>query len=590
MKRMRLRTIRVGWSRVSGLLLLLALLSLRVADPGLIADLRLRAFDLFQQIKPREAVPQPVAIIDINDASIAELGQWPWPRDRIAEIVRRVADDGAVAIAFDIVFSEPDRLSPPRISEDNSSLPAGVRAELAALPDTDKTLARTFSLRPVILGQTSVRSATATPEQSRTLVDTPHATIGTDPSAFVPSFPDLVENLPALEAAAAGRGVFTVRPDRDGVYRRVMLLMRVEGAMRLSLSAELLRVATGGAPFAIRANEAGVDSIVVAGQAIRTEADGSVYPYLSPSDPSRFVSAADLLKGRMPDGRLNGHLVLIGTSAIGLEDFRAVPLGTAMAGVEIHAQVVENILTGSLLVRPNYAVAVELVTTAALGLLVIGLAPSLGAGWLIASSIGLLSTYAGGTYLAFSNGRLLIDPTFPLLSTGLLIMLITTNNYLREERERRQIRGAFGQYVSPQLVDVLQRNPDRLTLGGETRDLTILFTDVRGFTRISESFRENPSGLTALMNRMLTNLSDPILATGGTIDKFMGDAIMAFWNAPLPQDDHPAAACQAALDMQANIRAMNAQSDGAPLVVGIGVNTGAAVVGNMGSETRFDYT
>jgi adenylate cyclase len=393
--------------------------------------------------------------------------------------------------------------------------------------------------------------------------------------------------------------VFNVRPDPDGVFRRVPLVMSVEGRVRLGLAPELLRVATGGQPFAIRTNEAGIDGVVVAGQIVRTAGDGTVRPYLTPHDPARFVSAADLLNGRTPPGRLAGHLVLVGTSAIGLEDFRATPLGVPMAGVEIHAQLLENILSDTLLVRPNYAVAVELVSALALCLLVILLTPVLSATTLIVSSLVFLAAYGIGSYALFQSQRLLVDPSFPMLAGLVTMIFMSTANYLREERRRRRIRTAFGQYVSRDLVDRLSETEEGLTLGGETRELTLLFSDVRGFTAIAESYREDPAALTQLMNRLLTLLSNAILERGGTIDKFMGDAVMAFWNAPLPHAAHARSACAAALGMIAAVERLNrermaeARAGGVPFLpmnVGIGINTGTCTVGNMGSDMRFDYT
>ncbi|MEM1429323.1 MAG: adenylate/guanylate cyclase domain-containing protein [Pseudomonadota bacterium] len=589
-----------GAGRSVGLALVALLLALRIADPAPVAALRHASFDLFQQIAPRAPPGLPVAIVDIDDPSLAELGQWPWPRTMVADLIDRATADGAAAIALDIVFAEPDRLSPDRLAADNTGLPAPARAALAGLDSNDAVLARAVAASRVVLGETSVRSARAALPDTREPKPVPHAFLGPDPAPFLQDFPDLVQNLPALQEAASGFGVFTVRPDRDGIYRRVPLVLRVQGALRLGLSAELLRVATGGQAFAVRSNAAGIDGVVVGGQVVRTEADGTVWPHFSPHDPARFVSAADLIEGRMPAGRLAGHLVLVGTTAIGLEDFRPTPLGVPMAGVEIHAQVLENILSQSLLVRPNYAIGAELATLAILGLLVVVLVPAIAARWVIALAAGLVASWAALTWGLFETRRILLDPSWPILGTALVLVLMSTANYLREERRRAAIRTAFGQYVSPDLVARLADAPEALTLGGERRDITVLFSDVRGFTALAEGYRDDPQGLTALMNRLLNVLSAAILDHRGTIDKFMGDAVMAFWNAPLDIDDHPQASCAAALRMQADIARLNgarlseapaARGDGGrPIDVGIGINTGSCVVGNMGSDTRFDYT
>jgi adenylate cyclase len=591
---------RIGWSRLAGIALVLALLAIRIADPVFVERLRLQAFDGFQQLHPRAPAPFPVAILDVDDRSLAEIGQWPWPRTRIAEMTLKAMQAGAVAVAFDILFSEEDRLSPEKIALDNVALPPAVRAELSALPPNDAVLADAFARSRVVVGQTSVRQQAVGQDGARPPDAIPHAVMGPDPRPFMIRLPELVQNLPILEDAAAGHGVFTVLPDPDGVYRRVPVVLQVQETYRLGLSIELLRIATGGEAFAIRSNEAGIDGVVVARQLIRTERDGTVWNNFSRSDPARFVPATDLLNDRLAPGRLAGHLVLVGTSAIGLEDFRATPLGVPMAGVEIHAQVLENIMGQSLLTRPNYAIAIELVWIAVLSLLVVALAPLTPARYLVMATVSLVLSYFMFSYYMFIEYRQLIDPIFPIVALVLTTMLMSTSNYIREEMRKQQIRGAFGQYVSPDLVAELADNPERLKLGGERRELSILFTDVRGFTAISESFADDPAGLTQLMNRFLTVMSDAIMAERGTIDKYMGDAIMAFWNAPTDVADHPARACAAALTMLDEVAALNralaaeaAASPGTPvrhIDIGIGINTGTCVVGNMGSDKRFDYS
>lgn len=587
---------KIGFGRVAGLALLVALIALRIADPVFVERFRLQAFDTFQQINPRERGPTPVVILDVDDRSLAEVGQWPWPRTQIAQLTQKVMQAGAAAVAFDIIFSEPDRLSPENFALDNPALPASVRDELLMLPPNDEVLARIFSQSRVVVGQTSVRNANPSGPVGTAPLEVPHAILGPDPDRFLLQFPDLIQNLEILEKAASGHGMFTVLPDPDGIYRRVPVVMKAEGAYRLGLSIELLRVATGGDAFAIRSNDAGIDGVVVARKLIRTERDGTIWNNFSASSRDRFVSAADLLNGTIPPGRLAGHLVLVGTSAIGLEDFRATPLGVPMAGVEIHAQVLENILGNTLLYRPNYAIGLELAFIASMSLLVIALAPFLAANHLLIAAGTLIAFGIGGSYYLFAETLQLIDPTFPVASVFLSAVLMLSINYLREEVQKRQIRGAFGQYVSPDLVATLAENPEQLKLGGERRELSILFTDVRGFTTISESFKEDPTGLTTLMNRFLTTMSDAIMDQRGTIDKYMGDAIMAFWNAPLDEEDHARLSCAAALQMMHDIDDLNAQqaaeTDGKAIAIdiGIGINTGDCVVGNMGSDKRFDYS
>ena len=590
---------KFDWGRVIALGLLSFLLLVRIWDHEFIQTFRFQAFDLYQQIKPRDPDPFPVTIIDVDDKSLEEIGQWPWPRTTIADLVTKTTQAGAVATAFDIIFANPDRLSPENIAKDNEDLPEDIRAALSALPRGDTVLAQAFAQSRIIVGETSIRSEDGSDGPKREGPKVEYAFLGPDPQPFMLQFPDLVQNMPELDAQATGRGIFTVRPDTDGVFRRVPLVMTVQDQIRLGLSVELLRVATGGGAFAIKSNAAGIDGVVVARQLISTYRDGTVWPYFSPASRDRYVSAADILMGRLDPNRLRGQLVFVGTSAIGLEDFRATPLGVSMAGVEIHAQVLENILGKSMLIRPNYAIGVELVTIAVLGLLMIILVPFFGAFFTLLTTVVVMGGYTFGSFYAFTEYRLMLDPTYPTFAVAVIAMFMATANYLREEQERRRIRGAFGQYVSPDLVNQLSDDPDRLILGGERRPLSILFSDVRGFTTISESFKDNPSGLTHLMNRFLTVLSDAILHHGGTIDKFMGDAVMAFWNAPIDHPDHVRSSCRAALKMLADVEELNARREAEAaetgeeihrIDVGIGINTGDCVVGNMGSDTRFDYT
>jgi adenylate cyclase len=316
-------------------------------------------------------------------------------------------------------------------------------------------------------------------------------------------------------------------------------------------------------------------------------------------DPSIYVSATSVLDGTAPLDMIKGKLVLIGTSAVALNDLKTTPVSNVMPGVEIHAQVLEVALTKAVLSQPNYALGVELLAAFVLGFLVILFTPNLGPVTLVAVG-ALFATVLVGTSLYFyKEQRLLIDFTYPLLSTTAIYLTLIFASFVREQAQRRQIRSAFGQYISPALVEQLAHSPEKLKLGGEEREMTIMFSDVRGFTTISESYKHDPQGLTALMNRFLTPLTDAILARKGTIDKYMGDAIMAFWNAPLDDNEHQINACNAALDMLEKIDVLNkdreaeAQHGGhayIPINVGVGLNTGVCVVGNMGSNLRFDYS
>jgi adenylate cyclase len=306
-----------------------------------------------------------------------------------------------------------------------------------------------------------------------------------------------------------------------------------------------------------------------------------------------------VLEGHVAPEKIRGKLVLIGTSAVGLLDVKTTPIDPVMPGVEVHAQVLESALTRSVLSQPSYAIVIEFFAAMVLGLLVIAVAPMFGPASLVAVGALFATLLIGTSWYYYTQQRLLIDFTYPLLSTTSIYLTLIFASFVREQAQRRQIRSAFGQYLSPALVEQLAQSPEKLVLGGEEREMTIMFSDMRGFTSISETYKNDPQGLTALMNRFLTPLTNAILNRKGTIDKYMGDAIMAFWNAPLDDKAHQLNACEAALDMLERVDALNQQreieakeggSSYIPLNVGVGLNTGTCVVGNMGSDMRFDYS
>jgi adenylate cyclase len=458
-------------------------------------------------------------------------------------------------------------------------------------------LAQSISGSRVVLGQ-SAHNPYEGYQRTQDVPKAPFATIGGDPRPYLVRFPELLANIPELEKVAEGRGMFTIEPDPDGIVRRVPLVLIAQDNVVPALTLEMLRVATGQSAFLVRSHAGGIESIVVAGAQVPTDASARVWVYFSPHDDKRFVSAKDVIRGNAK-AQLAGKLVLIGTSASGLLDLRATPIQRSMPGVEVHAQVLENLLTQSSLSRPSYAEGIELLAVILLSLAIISFVPILGGKTVFFTGTGIIAALtAAAGYLFVANGYLFDLSYLVVTSLGVMTVMVFTN-YFREEAQRRQIRGAFSQYISPDLVEELAKEPERLMLGGETREITVLFSDVRGFTTISESFKADPQGLTRLMNRFLTPLSDAIMEKRGTIDKYMGDAIMAFWNAPLDDSEHARNACDAALTMIDRLdvvnaeRKMEAEEAGQifmPLNVGVGINTGVAVVGNMGSERRFDYS
>jgi adenylate cyclase len=588
---------RFGYARLACLALLVLFAAFRIADPAPVEEIRVRTFDTFQRFDPRKKAVRPVTIVDIDDKSMEKLGQWPWPRTRIADLITELTRLGAVVIAFDAVFSEPDRLNPNIAADTFRNLDEATREKLRSLPSNDQVFADAIKASRVVLGESGLPEEIA--PLDKTLPVTGIAMLGEEPQRFMFDFPGLLRNVPELEHAAAGRGLFTIRPERDGIVRRVPMIMQAQGQTMPSLTFEMLRVATGSGTILIKAEKAGIKSVGIRGLQIPTDNNGQFWVHYARNDTSIYVPAINVLEKNVAPDMIAGKLVLIGTSAVGLNDIKTTPVSRAMPGVEIHAQVLESALTGAVISQPIYGIAIEFTTALLFGLLVIAFAPAFGPVTLVALGAVFATALIGTSWYFYTQHRLLIDFTYPLMSTTAIYLTLIFSSFVREQAQRRQIRSAFGQYLSPALVEQLAQSPEKLVLGGEEREMTIMFSDVRGFTSISESYKHDPQGLTALMNRFLTPLTNAILARKGTIDKYMGDAIMAFWNAPIDDNEHEINACEAAINMLERIDELNklreeeAQHGGhayIPLNVGVGLNTGVCVVGNMGSDLRFDYS
>ena len=598
MKALLVLSARILASRRSlGLLILAALIAVRVSDPPPVEELRLRSFDLFQTIQPRSGAFRPVVIVDIDEASLNAYGQWPWPRTLVADLITRLFELQSKAVAFDVIFSEPDRTSPNEVIKYFRNLDDATRVRLSEMPSNDDVFANAIARGKVVLGQAGTRAVNA--DAPALPLETGVAVLGPDPSPHLITFPRLLRNVAQLERAAAGRGLFTISTERDGMVRRVPLIMSAEGKIVPALSVDLLRVATGAGSILIRSDQTGVRTVRVAGVDLPTDENGRVWVHFAPHDMSRYVSAKDVIEGKAPAEAFAGKLVLLGTSAIGLLDVKTTPVHPAMPGVEIHAQLLEAALTQSLLNAPASAIVFELLASVLVGLMLIVLAPAVSVVTLLVITALAATALLSGSWVLYSRHQMLLDPTFPLIIIFSVYMGLALVGYVREQLDRRRIRSAFSQYLSPSLVEQLANSPKKLVLGGEIRNITVLFSDVRGFTAISEVFGQDPTALTALMNRLLTPLTNAIVAHNGTIDKYIGDAIMAFWNAPLDDPTQEIDACLAALEMLKGVEELNRERERessetgvryVPIKVGIGINTGSCVVGNMGSDLRFQYT
>ncbi len=595
--------------RLSTFLFLILLLLVQLEDPAVLQLVRARVFDFYQQLKPRP-LPEnsPVIVIDIDEKSLAELGQWPWPRTVIGELVRQASEGGVAAIGFDVMFIEEDQTSISKVvgRVPDSVIDPVLREKLQNAPTNDQALAEAIKASgKVVLGEN------ATPERvvyKGEPVKSSILTVGDDPTPFIDRSNAILRPLPILDQAAAGRGLVSLSQKYfDGIVRQVPMIASSDGAIHPSLSLEMLRVKVGGRTISVATDRAlgGVKQVFTRNvrtketMQVNTDSGGQMWVYFRPhsSFQKSYISATDIVNGRIPKAELEGKLAVVGTSASGLFDLRSTPLDSVLPGVEVHANILENVIFNTQLTRPTSARAIEWASTFLIGLLMIIVTPMVGARIGVMTFMAVSGALVWYSWIAFDNRLELYDSTFPVAVALMFYSFLTYAGYAREEAQRKQVRTAFGQYLSPALVHKLAEDPSKLALGGENREMTFMFSDVRGFTSISELF--DAQGLTRLINRLLTPLTNAILSTNGTIDKYMGDCVMAFWNAPLDVKDHGASACRAAMKMidaveQVNISlAAEAKQEGRehrPLAVGIGINSGIACVGNMGSEQRFDYS
>ena len=565
-------------------------------------SLRYLAFDAFNKLHPRQPTDQ-VVVVDLDEVSMGrdDLGQWPWPRNTVATMVDKLKAMGAKAVVFDMVFAESDRTSPSALLK---SMPE-LKADLAAVKDHDQQLADSFTAAGnVVAGfvwSPDKKATRRTPVLSKSIL------LSGDADGLRRSVLTMVgvtTTIPELAQAAAGNGCFCVAPEVDGLIRQVPLLTRFDAEadkapeLYPSLALEALRVSQDPRINVkvrhLRPNEIGpLDApykMQVGQYEIPLDVDGKFFVYFSKARPEKYIPAWQVFDGAVDPAKIKDKIVLIGTSAQGLKDIRSTPLDLFIPGVEVHVNVIEQVMTGQYLLRPALLSGVEFCFIIAIGLLIILLAPFVGAVVLAGLTMVLVGGIGYASWTIFLTHGLLLDPVYPSLTILALFVLASLLAYIRTESERKQVRTAFSHYISPDFMKELTDNPEKLKLGGEMRDLSVMFTDIRGFTGISEKL--TPEALIHLMNDFLTPMSSLVMENRGTIDKYMGDAMMAFWNAPLDDPDHARHACITALKMNQALIPINEniKDQGIVLAAGIGIYTGRASVGNMGSRQRFAYS
>ncbi len=543
-----------------------------------------------------------IAIVDIDEKSLAEEGRWPWGRDKMAKLVDQLFDRYQVAAAgFDIVFAEPDENSGLKVlkSLDQNELKGVAQyhdalEKLTPTLDHDRLFAEKLKGRPVVLGyyfDTSpgqTRSSGALPPPAF-----PSGAFKATDTVFVKAY-GYGGNLDELQEAASG-GHFDPLPDIDGISRRVPMLIQYKGNYYESLSLALASAVMGGAevtPIVKKSGDyAALEGLEVGGMSIPLDGNAcALVPYRGEWGSFKYYSAADVLNGRIDPAVLNGKIVLVGTSAPGLMDLRATPVGNVYPGVEIHANLLAGILEQNIKQKPAYATALEMLTLLLTGILLTLLLPKLSPVKSVVFTVAIVAAIGAGNLYAWRRGMVL-PIAAPVMLAFSIFALEMLYGFFFETRAKRQMSSLFGQYVPPELVKEMSRNPLMFDMKSENREMTVLFSDIRDFTKMSEGL--DPEQLSQLINSYLTPMTQIIHRNHGTIDKYIGDAIMAFWGAPVPDPDHAQHAVSAALEMQETLVRLNAEFEekGWPqMKIGIGLNSGTMSVGNMGSEFRKAYT
>ena len=552
-------------------LVMLLLNTTGVIHLGFINRLENFTYDVRLNLMMPATLDERIVIIDIDEKSLQEQGRWPWGRHKLAQMLDKLFEEYKVKVlGFDVVFAEKDDSSGLKsleeIGDSHLKSDTNFRAlvdQLRPKLDYDQLFADSIKGRNVVLGFYFL-------PQGRSQIS------GELPP---PSFVDgsfkgksiafsIAEgygaNLPVLQKNAIAAGHFNPDPDEDGISRKVPMLMSYQGNYYEALSIAVARIALGvdkpQAGFAeglgVNAKYAGLEWLKLGDKRIPVDENvAALIPYRGKQGSFPYVSASDVLNGKVSPEMLKDKIVLVGTTAPGLMDLRATPVQNVYAGVEIHANMIAGILDQNIKERPGYTLGAEFVMLLLAGLLLALLLPVLNPLWATALTAGILTVSVLFNLVVWQMGNLVLPLAPVLLLIGLIYVLNMSYGFFVESRGKRQLAGLFGQYVPPELVDEMSKDPDAFSLEGESRELTVLFSDVRGFTTISEGL--DPKELTLLMNEFLTPMTHVIHHNRGTIDKYMGDAIMAFWNAPVTVEHHAARACDTASAMQARLRALN---------------------------------
>ncbi len=557
-----------------------------ICSPLPLQTLRNNVFDQYQRWQPRSYQKSPVRIIDIDDASLQRVGQWPWPRSRLADLVNKLGESQPAVIVFDLMLAEADRTSPQALL-DLWGASQELRAALSVLPDHDQLLAQALQQHSSVLGFTLQSSG---PDTAAPVAHGGYWLSGFSPLPFMHNFSQALAALPALEQAAEGYGALNFVADADGVVRRVPLMLRMADKVLPTLTSEALRIAEGVQNLTLHAAEDGLTAVEIGHLSVPTTEQAEVWLHYSQPAAERSIPAWQVLSGLIPQQQLAGNILLIGTSAQGVMDKHLNPLAAVTPGVEIYAQALEQILAGNSLSRPPWVKGLELLAL----LLGCGLMSNLALRKGIAvSALAMLSLLVLMTvvaWLAFSRFGLLLDFIIPFLAIALSFVVSIVVRQLSIERRQRWIKATFARYVSPNLVEYLLAHPEELELQGHRRECSFVFTDLVGFTRFMEKI--DPAQAVGLLNSYLDQVIAIAFAHQGTLDRIVGDEVAILFSAPIAQADHRLRALRCALEIHAFTRCYAEQLQQQGLVFGqthIGVHSGEVIVGNVGGSQMFDY-
>lgn len=562
--------------------------SLYLWNPFPLQVIRNTTFDQFQRLKPRIYQDTPVRIINIDDESLSKLGQWPWPRTRIAKLLNILQAANPKAIAVDIIFAEKDRSSPLAMLDVWNLSPEN-RQLLSSLPDHDQILATAIQNSNTVLGFALTQHES---QQTDLIIPARYVQIGESPLSNLSPFNSSVSSLPMLQKAASGHGALTFIPDADGVIRKMPLLLRHADALVPSLIAETLRLAEKTRNYTIKSQPdgSGLAEISIGKLRLSTTPSGEIFIHYSLPDSRRYISARQVLAGQIDQSSLRDKILLIGTSAQGLMDIRFSPLGGVIPGIEVHAQALEQILSGEQLLQPHWTDAVQLLVIMLGGLIIGGMALTSQVMLAFSGFILMIGLLWAASWHAYAQHNLLIDPMLPSLMLAVILLFCSLFRHIHSERSQRWLKQAFSRYLSPNLVDYLLKHPEQLELSGQRQICSFVFTDLVDFTHLMEKL--DPAEVVNLLNSYLENMIAIAFAHQGTLDRIVGDSLAIMFSAPVKQPDHPQRALQCALDMHqfSHRFAADLQLNGIDFgQTRIGVHSGEVIVGNFGGKTLFDY-